>query len=51
MKNYLESLKDFGSVSVDRSKDCSGYKWNIKWTNGGDKPQLTIVTIYLLKKG
>ena len=46
MRNYLESLKDFGSVNIERSKDCSGYKWGIKWINGGDKAQLKIVIIY-----
>ena len=40
--SLLESIPSFGFAKVTRSKDCSGYKWNIKWLNGGDKETLTI---------
>ena len=43
MKNYLQSLNDIGSVSIKRSKDCAGYKWNVKWTDGGDKKPLKVI--------
>lgn len=42
LKNYLESLKDIGSLNVDRSKDCAGYKYRIKWANGGDKLPISV---------
>ncbi|CAF0756351.1 unnamed protein product [Brachionus calyciflorus] len=42
LKSTLESVRNFGRVSVQRSKDCSGYKWRVKWIDGGDKPSLTI---------
>lgn len=45
LENYLESFKNFGSISVIRSKDCSGYKWRLKWVNGGDKIDLQIVIL------
>ncbi len=33
---------------MTRSKDCSGYKWTIKWLNGGDKDTLNISANNLL---
>ena len=42
MRNYLQSLIDIGSVSVKRGKDCAGFKWNVKWANGGDKKSLSV---------
>lgn len=45
LKNYLESAKEMGQVSVERSKNCAGYKWRIKWQSGGSKPQITIVIL------
>ncbi len=42
LKNFLESLKDIGSINVQRSKDCAGYKYNIKWLNGGDKQPIAV---------
>ena len=38
----IQSLNGFGSVSVVRSKDCYGYKWNVKWSSGGKKIPFTI---------
>jgi hypothetical protein len=42
MRNYLQSLKEIGSVTVKRSKDCAGFKWTVKWESGGDKKPLTV---------
>ena len=42
MANYLSSTINFGNAKVTRSGDCSGFKWNVKWLNGGDKPQLLV---------
>jgi hypothetical protein len=47
-QDSIQSFKNMGFVSVIRSKDCAGYKWRIKWVNGGDKPQLQVfIFIYL----
>lgn len=41
MKNLLESNFDVGTVEIDRSGSCSGYRWNIKWlTQGGDRASI-----------
>ena len=32
----------FGTVSIHRSGDCTGYNWDIKWTTGGNKPPIQI---------
>ncbi|RMZ95339.1 fibrocystin-L isoform X1 [Brachionus plicatilis] len=45
LKNYLESVKQMGQVTVERSKNCAGYKWRIKWQSGGSKPQLSIILL------
>ena len=44
----LQSIPSFGNAQVTRSKDCSGYKWTVKWLSGGDKPALTIAANNLL---
>jgi hypothetical protein len=42
LKNYLQSLRAFGSVEAIRSKDCSGFKWRIKWNDGGRKTPFAV---------
>ncbi|CAF0814130.1 unnamed protein product, partial [Brachionus calyciflorus] len=41
-KVLLESVKGMGQVTVTRTNDCAGYKWQIRFETGGDKPLLTI---------
>ena len=36
--NMIQSMPNFGTATVSRSKDCSGFKWQVKWINGGNKP-------------
>lgn len=43
----FKSIPEFGNVEVTRSKDCSGYKWTIKWLSGGDKPAVSIASTNL----
>lgn len=38
-----------GQMTVTRSKDCAGYKWNIRWESGGDKEQLSIVKLNIIE--
>ena len=33
-----------GFLTVKRTKDCAGYKWNVKWVNGGNKPAMSIAS-------
>ena len=47
LANYLESIKDIGSVSVTKSGDCANLKWKIGWNTGGNKPALTVIN-YLI---
>ena len=42
MKYSLESLDGMGKLTVVRTKDCAGYKWNIRWNNGGVQPPITV---------
>ena len=42
LTNLLQSITNFGYVIVKRSKDCAGFKWLIKWINGGNQDSLTI---------
>lgn len=45
----FQSIPSFGNAQVTVSRrDCSGYKWTIKWLNGGDKPAITIASDNLL---
>ena len=39
----MQSVKNAGFLNVVRSKDCAGYKWNLKWGNGGYKPPFTVI--------
>ncbi|CAF0710276.1 unnamed protein product [Brachionus calyciflorus] len=51
LKDYIDSLKNFGSSNIIRSKDCAGYKWSIKWLNGGDKSDFSISSSSLSGNG
>jgi len=42
LKLLLESLPEFGQAYVERSKNCSGYKWRVRWEKGGEKLPLTV---------
>lgn len=42
MSALLQSMPNFGNTVVKRTQDCSGYKWSIKWLNGGNQPPLSI---------
>jgi len=44
----LESIPGFGRNQVTRSKDCAGFKWRVRWENGGDKLPLTVARHSLL---
>lgn len=44
LKQMLESVEGFETVDIVRSKNCLGYKWSIKWKNGGLKQDITIMT-------
>lgn len=37
MFNLFQTINNFGLADIKRTKDCSGYKWSIKWLTGGDK--------------
>jgi hypothetical protein len=39
----LATLQGFGTATVQRSKDCAGYQWKVKWNNGGKKDLMQIV--------
>lgn len=45
-------MKNFGQTTVKRSKDCAGFKWSVRWENGGDKSEFTvgIQKYYRIKK-
>lgn len=38
----LNTLSDFGSFTIERSGSCSGYKWQITWSTGGNKALLQV---------
>ena len=38
----MQSLQGIGNLNVVRSKDCGGYKWGIKWVDGGDKLPISV---------
>ena len=46
---FMQSFKNAGFLNVVRSKDCAGYKWNMKWNNGGFKPPITVTIILTIK--
>ena len=48
LANYLQSLAGFGQSNVIRSKDCSGYKWRVKWVDGGNKDSIKVDSSSLL---
>lgn len=42
LRDYLQSLKGIGSLNVQRSKDCAGFKYRVKWVDGGDKLPISV---------
>ena len=38
----MQSLQGIGNLNVVRSKDCGGYKWRVKWVDGGDKLPISV---------
>jgi len=42
LANLLQSQTGF--LTVKRTKDCAGFKWNVKWVNGGNKPAISIAS-------
>lgn len=40
----VQSMENLGTVTVTRSKDCHGFKWALKWRDGGYKSRFTIPT-------
>lgn len=44
LTNLLQyNITNFGPVSVTRTQDCSGFKWNIKWLTGGAKSMFKVI--------
>ena len=41
-RNLLQSIKGMGEITVTRSKDCAGFKWEVDWINGGNQIPLTV---------
>jgi hypothetical protein len=41
-RDYLQSLQGIGNLNIVRSKDCGGYKWRVKWVDGGDKLPISV---------
>lgn len=43
-----DTLPGFGDSTVERTRDCSGYKWRVKFVEGGDKEQMEVGNSELL---
>ena len=42
LSTLFDSVPDFGSTVIIRTRDCAGFSWRIKWNKGGIKPLLTV---------
>ena len=47
LTQYLQSIQNIGTLQIQRSGDCAGYNWNVRWNQGGKKDILKVNLIAL----